>query len=288
MDKLPAKLSLLCLIIILLLSPGCRKKPSATHNQALWTSEDPFTIPLRQRLNKFEKGNLVYNPSFESGKYFFEKTDNRGYIIDGWKETGRQVHWVSETDSTGVRHYIEINRDNADVTDETGEGITSDFIKVIPGNYSLHYKIKLKNIVNPSSRLGTRRYDAIDIRIYYYDRNKLRIDDRKYLPFIKTKVDQSFKGYPFSAYWVIDSLDWTEVRGRTYHYPYDEGDIPNDARYVRIFLGLKMIISHFWKGLNPFLTIISLHGKCWFRHLNLLFQVSKSPFIIRMAKSYRI
>ncbi len=218
---------------------GCKKKPAASRNQALWSSENPFTIPLRQRLNKFEKGNLVFNASFESGKYFFYDTDNNAYVIDGWKETSKNVKWIENKDSANSHHYIKITREHADVTDETGEGVISDFIRVIPGNYMLNYDIKLKNIVNPKSRLGTRLYDAIDIRIYYYDKNKLQVDGRKYLPFIPGKVDQTFKGYPFSAFWAIDSIGWTRVTGRTYHYPYDEGNIPDEARFVKIFIGLK-------------------------------------------------
>jgi hyaluronoglucosaminidase len=54
-------------------------------------------------------------------------------------------------------------------------------------------------------------------------------------------IDNSDKGFSFSNYWMIDRFPWAEVRGRTYNYPFSEGDVPDSARYVRLFFGLKGI-----------------------------------------------
>lgn len=45
--------------------------------------------------------------------------------------------------------------------------------------------------------------------------------------------------YSLSNYWRIDDFSWGKVRGRSYNYPFSEGDLPDQTRYVRLFFGLK-------------------------------------------------
>ncbi|MCK4700747.1 MAG: hypothetical protein KAT38_10445, partial [Bacteroidales bacterium] len=87
--------------------------------------------------------------------------------------------------------------------------------------------------------MGTKIHQAVDIRLLYYDKNKIPVDGKCYYPYTGTYIDNSFKGYSFSNFWHIDKFDWARVNGRSYNYPFSEGDIPDNARYVKIFLGLK-------------------------------------------------
>ncbi len=212
-----------------------------------WSSLDPLSIPLRQRLSQYEKGNLVKNPSFEFGKTFNLDSLNVSFNVYNWKKEGDNVYWVNtEWDSlyqydeafTGIRS-IKIQRDFANETSSQGEGIMSDYIKVIQGNYTLTYYIRLENIYPSQSRRGTKIFDDIDIRILFYDKNKLLIDGQSYFPQKDLFIDNSFKGFSFSNVSYIKQFRWAKVIGRTYHYPFSEGDIPDEAKYVRIFLGLK-------------------------------------------------
>jgi hypothetical protein len=46
-------------------------------------------------------------------------------------------------------------------------------------------------------------------------------------------------GYTFANFWSIVDFGWANVRARTFNYPFSEGDIPDNCRYIRLFLGLK-------------------------------------------------
>ena len=54
-------------------------------------------------------------------------------------------------------------------------------------------------------------------------------------------INNSAKNYTFANFWRIDDLPWGKVRGRSYHYPFSEGDIPDRTRYDRLFFGFKPI-----------------------------------------------
>lgn len=232
--------------VSLIIITGCIEREKSIRNQALWSSMDPMTIPYHIRLNQLHKGNLVFNPSFETGKFFFEDGEDNAFFVRGWTRVGEHLEWVDLTNDiyadnevTLGTHAIKIHRKKSGEMDETGEGIISDFIKVIPGNYLLTFDIRLEGIHPNQSRLGTKLHDAINIRILFYDKNKIEVDGKQYYPYLDAFLDNSFKGYPFSNFWFIDTFGYGNVRGRTYNYPFSEGDIPDNAQFVRIFFGLK-------------------------------------------------
>ena len=209
-----------------------------------WSSSDPLSIPYEVRMNQFEKDNLVDNPSFEEG-HVIKGTSGHSFKINGWEKIGRHVKWVdqdseiySKEDVTAGRHAVKIVREKANELDEA-EGVISDYIAVIPGNYYFSYHVKLKNITSNKYRLGVQLYDAVVIKVLFFDEDKQPIEPGLMNPVSRSLIDNSDKGYSFSNYWGIDEFPWAEVRGRTYNYPFSEGDIPDSTRYVRLFFGLK-------------------------------------------------
>jgi len=209
-----------------------------------WSSSKPLSIPYTIRLKQFEKGNLVLNPSFEEESVFKDTTGN-AVRSKGWETVGRNVTWVdhesadfTEEDVESGRHAVKILRQKANEVDDA-EGVISDYIAVIPGNYYFSYNVKLKNITSNKYRLGFQLYDAVEVRVLFFDEDKQPIDPGLLNPISKSLIDNSDKGYSFSNYWSIDEFPWGQVRGRTYNYPFSEGDIPDNTRYVRLFFGLK-------------------------------------------------
>ncbi|MGM0498545.1 MAG: beta-N-acetylglucosaminidase domain-containing protein, partial [Bacteroidota bacterium] len=114
-----------------------------------------------------------------------------------------------------------------------------DYIKVIDGNYDLSFDVKLKNVNPYNSRFGSRLLDAVNIRMFYYDKNKIRLSGKIYNPEKKKYIDHEFKALPFTNFWMIDSLGWIRANGITCKFPSPDGDIPEETKYVRIFFGLK-------------------------------------------------
>ena len=53
-----------------------------------------MTIPYRTRLQRLEKGNLVRNPSFETGRTFIIDSSTTSFVIDGWQQIGQHIEWV--------------------------------------------------------------------------------------------------------------------------------------------------------------------------------------------------
>ncbi len=209
-----------------------------------WSSSDPLSIPYEVRMNQFEKDNLVDNPSFEQG-HVIKGTSGHSFKLNGWEKIGRNVKWVdqdteiySEEDVMAGKHAVRIVREKANELDEA-EGVISDYIAVIPGNYYFSYHVKLKNITSNKYRLGVQLYDAVVIKVLFFDEDKQPIEPGRMNPVSRSLIDNSDKGYSFSNYWRIDEFPWAEVRGRTYNYPFSEGDIPDSTRYVRLFFGLK-------------------------------------------------
>jgi hypothetical protein len=86
--------------------------------------------------------------------------------------------------------------------------------------------------------------EGIDIRIKYYDKNKKEIPPGRYsataqyFDYGPKLIDNGFKGFAFSNYFYIRNFPWGRVRGKTWVYPYVDSDLPDDCRYIKIFLGL--------------------------------------------------
>ena len=232
-------------LFITIVFSGC-KKEDQTRLQAGWSAKDPIAIPYNIRNHEKNLGNLVNNPSFETGKIYYEESNVKSYDITGWKKVGENIKWVNsnngkydEDEAFDGSHSVKIIRNIADETETMGEGIISDFIKVIPGNYSFKLYLRLEDICPNQVRIGTKMYDAVNIRLLYFDKNKIEIDGIEFDAFQNKKIDNTFKSYTLSNYWNIDEFGWGEIYGKTANYPFFDGDIPDEARYVKIFIGLK-------------------------------------------------
>ncbi|MCP5054847.1 MAG: hypothetical protein GY940_47215, partial [bacterium] len=187
---------------------------------------------------------LVVNPSFEDGRRHASKAADNP-VLPGWETVGPHVQWAGQKsgDTAGREvnsgsHAVKITRHAAGERDEA-EGVLSDFLPVIPGNYNFTYHVRLKDIVSHKHRLGVKLYDAVVIKVLFFDRDKRPIEPDTMNPVSNSLIDNSDKSYSFSNYWTIDDFPWARVRGRSYNYPFSEGDIPDNTRYVRLFLGLK-------------------------------------------------
>ena len=209
-----------------------------------WSGSNLSSIPYENRLQQYRQGNLVPNPSFEQGWGIAD--DQKGtFTLKGWQKVGRNVEWINRESGADAAqevgtgsHAVKIARKKAGELDDA-EGILSDYIPVIPGNYYFTYRVKLNHITSHNPRLGARLQDAVVIRVLFFDDHKHPVDPGAMNPVSQTLIDSSDKGYSFSNYWAIDDFPWGTVRGRTYNYPYSEGDVPDRTRYVRLFFGLK-------------------------------------------------
>jgi hypothetical protein len=178
-------------------------------------------------------GNLVINPSFENGRREAGESDNK-FILEGWQTIGDHVQTTTQEVHSGSR-ALEIVRTRANEGDEA-EGVISDYLPVIPGNYDFTFNIRLKNITSNKRRLGVKLYDALEFKIWFFDGNKQLLNPHVQIPAL---IDNSDKSYAFSHFWTIEDFGWGKVRGKTYTYPFSEGDVPDATRYVRLFLGLR-------------------------------------------------
>jgi hypothetical protein len=236
-------LSFLCCCLILNACTAVERSGDKFSSKG-WSSSDPLSIPYDSRRAHFERGNLVANPSFEEGRVMPNDGGN-SFKLKGWERVGRNVKWVFQKNGLDAaaevnsgRHAVKIERAAAGERDEA-EGLISDYISVIPGNYYFTYHIQLKNIAANKHRRGVKLYDAVVVKSLYFDKDKQPIEPDYLNPVNKALIDNSDKGYSFSNYGAIDYFPWGEVRGRSYNYPFSEGDIPDRTRYVRLFLGLK-------------------------------------------------
>ncbi|MFP4024470.1 MAG: beta-N-acetylglucosaminidase domain-containing protein [Thiohalospira sp.] len=262
---------ILSLVIIFTIISGCKKKDEVIINQSAWSSKDPISIPYIQRKKQGQIVNLVFNPSFETGKIYYEKSNIKSFDVNGWKKIGENVEWVNiesnhfnKDEAFDGTHAIKINRTRADETEELGVGIISDYIKVIPGNYSLSMYLKLENICPIKARLGTKLYDAVNIRLQFFDKNKIKIKSSEYDPFRNRKIDNAFKSLNLSNYWNISEFGWGKVVGQSAKFPFFDGDIPDETRYVKIFIGLKGV------------------GKMWIDNVNFTYTNDNFTFLERM------
>lgn len=240
-------LKLLALSGFLFLLTACDTRPKIVQIPSQWSSLDPGSIPLNVRKKEFSKGNLVTNPSFELGRDYMVDSSGVGFNLTGWKRLGENVAWVNiqeggkykKNEVSAGNHAVRIDRRRADETDKQGEGIISDFIRVIPGNYQLSMDLRLEHIESNMKRLGTGLFDAVNIRLYFYDRNKVLIAGPVYHPLRDITIDNSFKGLPFANFDYIPEFGWSRILCRSANFPFREGFIPDETRYVKIFAGLK-------------------------------------------------
>ncbi|MFZ0612805.1 MAG: beta-N-acetylglucosaminidase domain-containing protein [Desulfobacterales bacterium] len=207
-------------------------------------SPAPRGLPYPVRLAQFEKGNLTANPSFEVNEPAGADSGT-AFGLAQWTAAGSGVERV-DTDSgryapdevADGRQAVKIVKRGAGELDEA-QGIISDFIPVIPGNYDFFYDVRLEKITSPKARLGSRLDDAVVVKTFFFDAQKKMLDPACLNPVTGSTIDNSDKSYSFSNFWRIDDFGWATVRGRTYNYPFSEGDLPEGTRFVRLFFGLK-------------------------------------------------
>ncbi len=234
----------LCCCILMLAACTTIKRPHTIPAASTWSAANPSSIPYDVRRGQLEKGNLVTNAAFEEGRWLKGDSDHP-FKLTGWETVGRHIQWVERASAPGAfdaqhsgRRCIKITRSKANEIDEA-EGIISDYIPVIPGNYDFTYGVRLQNIVSNKSRLGVRLYDAIVVRVLFFDENKQPLNPAMVNPVSGGLIDNSDKSFSFSNFWRIERFPWGNVRGRSYNYPFSEGDIPDRTCYVRLFFGLK-------------------------------------------------
>jgi hypothetical protein len=224
---------------------GCKKDPD--EQRLSWSTEAPLSIPYRQRIQRFEKNNLIRNCSFETGKIYEVDSLKTSFVIDGWQQMGEHVKWVDirnediyrKNEAFSGYRSIKIVRNHANETDEEGEGVLSEFVKVIPGNYSFSFYTKLENVRPVKNRLGIKMNDAIDIQLKFFDRNKNEISATASFPQENQTINNSFKSLSFANFSTIPSFAWGNIIGKSADFPFPDGDIPTNAHYMKIFIGLK-------------------------------------------------
>jgi hypothetical protein len=238
---------LLWLLSLMIAITACEPKSNLGNKQEQFSSMDVGSIPLLAREKEFEKGNLLQNPSFETGRNYLADTVKLSFNLQGWKRVGENVIWTNTEnpanfepdDASNGTHAVKIIRKVADEIDVQGEGVISDYIKIIPGNYQLKMDIRLEHIESNLERLVSGLYDAINLKIFFYDKNKILIKSSALHPLISSQIDNSFKGFSFSGFDYIDKMPWTRIIARSGNFPFEEGNVPDNARYVKIFTGLK-------------------------------------------------
>ena len=233
-------------LLLLLSLNACRDDDAALLNQSLWTSANSLQIPYHIRQNTLKQGNLLMNSSFESGRLFYENGKVRSFNLDGWKRIGNHVEWVNTQMKSyagneafeGI-HAIKVHRNLAHETEQSGDGIESNFIKVIPGKYELRMMLRLEDILPNKNRLGTKIFDAVSIELHYFDKNKLPVEGKMYNPKTGKYIDNSFKALSLANFWEIEEMPWSEIIGQSCYEQVIEGDVPAETRYIKVFIGLK-------------------------------------------------
>jgi hypothetical protein len=238
---------ILLILIAGIFQSGCHTKKDSEEQQLSWSTESPLSIPYRTRFQRLEKKNLLRNHSFETGRTFKLDSIKKSFVMDGWLQVGPHVEWVdTRQDSLFARdevlsgyRAVKITRKQAYETDQQGEGVLSDFIKVIPGNYSLSFFTRLENVRPVKERLGIKMNDAVDVRLLYFDKSKIAIGPEHPFPQANQVIDNSFKSLSLANFSVIPSFGWGKIIGKSAEFPFPDGDIPSNAHYVKIFIGLK-------------------------------------------------
>lgn len=235
------------LLISLILTAGCSDSINPDARKSSWSSEKPLAISFKLREQRYNRLNLLRNGGFETGRVFSIDSVRKSFAIDGWQLLGTGVEWA-DTSLKGLygraevfsgRKSVKISRERSYETDRKGDGVISDFIRVIPGNYELHLSVRMQDVKPQFVRLGIRMYDAIDIRLLYFDRNKNPIVPEQNYPQANQLLDQSFKSLPLANFKSISYAPWTRMICQTADLPFQEGDIPSQADYVKISIALK-------------------------------------------------
>src|SRR6185437_9123763 len=220
-------------------------------SQNFYSGINPLSNSLKMRQLYYNKGNLVPNSSFEQAKIFKNDSLILNFKLANWSVIGKNVELTdvtkideyNSTDAFQGKHAIKIVRKARSVKEINNEsdGILSDYIQVIPGNFDFYFDIRLNKIIPTTylDRFQSRIGKNIDIHIEFYDKNKRSIDPGIFFEYVDKEIDNSFKGFAFSNYFLIDKFDWARVRGTTWNYPFSEGDLPGNCRYIKIFFGLK-------------------------------------------------
>lgn len=234
----------LLFLFISVYSVGCIEESKPPANKVIKGSNEVLNIPLKKRWKEYHEGNKVRNPSFENGRVLNKNFQT--FEISRWNKEGENIVWVNtkntefkNIDVSSGNRSVKIHNNDSDETGEDETGILSDYIKVINGNYNLSFDLKMRNIHPYNSRFGSKLLDAVNIRVLYYDKNKIQLNGKKYNPVNKKFIDHEFKALPFTNFWMIDSLDWSRSNGITCKFPFPDGDIPEETKYVRLFFGLK-------------------------------------------------
>ena len=114
-------------IVLFLFCVSCfEKKEKVVPVQENWSSIEPLDIPLRQRTQIYETGNLVINPSFEEGKVLLDSL-RATFNIKGWKKMGDHIQWVdtasenySLNEVSDGRYAIKIHREKSSEKEKQG------------------------------------------------------------------------------------------------------------------------------------------------------------------------
>lgn len=224
---------------------SCRHDDTVTENELTWQSDNPFLIPFEVRMEQYNRGNMAVNGSFEEGRVFTE-VDKQSFDIQYWNKSGDNLQWVKETNDSIAQlsvahgraaiHFVNNKRDEYKVEENS---IISDFIRVLPGNYSLDFMLKVNYLHANKSRLGLPLGDAFSVKLRFYDKNKIEMFPRGYFSSRNIYIDDSDKLVHLSGLDKIENLPWVKVYARSANYPYFDGDIPEDVKYVRIQFSLK-------------------------------------------------
>ena len=220
---------------------------SKPDEQLNWSNSRLLEIPYKVRFQQYQRGNIVANHSFEERRLIKLDSLNYTYNIAYWKKESNLVRYIdliedsltppSEiSDGYGA---IKISKEKYDELKTLSDGITSDFIKVIPGMYDFYFDIRCQDVIPYKERINKYLDDAVDVRILFYDKNKLLINPKSFNPISQKKTDITFKGLSFSHFEKIDSSGWMTVKGVTGYYPYNESIIPDDAKFIKVYFGLK-------------------------------------------------
>lgn len=230
------------IIFILSVLVSCTDEWRRTRKSEAWKSSDPLSIPYNIRMKEFKSGNLVPNPSFEDGTPRSSDTSTV-QTIKKWEIIGKNVRYAEDKKDTlqlkSRNRFVYVHREYSDETDTIGEGVLSEFIPVIPGNYCLKMRLKAENIRSQFQRFGNRLHDAINIRLFFYNNRREEIKPSLFYPPSGNIIDMSFRGMNFARLYAIDEMPWTEIHARSGVDPMMDGDIPDECRFVRIFIGLK-------------------------------------------------
>ena len=241
------KFTLAVLSVLIISFSACKTRTPIVNIPAHWSSMNPSGIPLQIREKEQDKGNLLINSSFESGRYYRVDTLSSSFNLTGWKKVGDNVFWTdimnekeyNNNEASNGSHAIKVIRKKSNETDTQGEGIISEYIRVIPGNYELSMDLRLKNIETNLERLIDHVFDAVNIRLFFYDRNKVIIKSHLYHPVYDNIIDNCFKAVPLSNFSFIEDFGWARLIARAGNFPFTDGYIPDEARYIKIFVGLK-------------------------------------------------